>query len=1210
MEKDLLDISGEDAEDYWLLKNTPNKEVKPSFSGGKSGKGKSYFDSSPLQIPRSNRNVSAARPPFSPIGRVTSSNNMEQASQSIDTGTVGKENSSGSKVEQLKLSVERQQMKKKKKNAGFNMRKSLAWDRAFSTEEGVLDPSELSKISGGDLLPAIQEDFRESESASKCSSVSLGLRALEENLFSDLPSSCKRRGKKTAIGTVPKYTTPLKAKSSLVEKHVTPAKSLSSGSKRSGCPRPPPSSSYPFLAYSTGRELGIPKVSTTKLDPATVASNMKRTVQSPGKPKISQPTMSKNSQRSLGSVSFSKSNSSTYSKPKSSLASKSSIPKPSLKQARRNVIIKTLDVPSVSSLQHSVAGKPNDSPVATSDVDMLGHASNFRDSTLAQSSCSRVGNTQSAVSRLGKPSGLRLPSPSIGYFSKSDSQPSQSAEDTHSQLPTSDPHFSLIPTFKKPQYCEKVTTKSATGKISSLGSATRLSGLSIVPKPSQERVKVDLKRTREIESKVSSCSSSSQINDTGKLVLDDVVICRSEKISAAKCEDFESSRELPPSVCKNDVQDGNMSGDNGNEKSKSCCSVEGPLFQGTTDSPVQDPSGNELTLSQLQESSQRGEEICTTKKVIGDIDTLYINGKTFNECVHPGDEEESRHVLTEEKAVIIVNHSTENVAKQPEALDSFTAESGFLRDFASRNSDVGDLSSSGPAEAPDSVQSSCDHLEENAVSSSYMYGHNMACDGEALLEPNRIEVSDSTETNCEAGLTGPFQEQHFLCQLVHRGKEGSHDIDVLSRNERADTDDGSDMQKASFTGSPNIEQNLEEAKLLMPSSVEVKMEDKPVESSHEPFSEKITSGEQMQYNCSSVANTFEVKASHAMNPADQLRISDGCCPAKDVSASVFSCSNDELEDTSELEDMDLVTESDCSDEEPEDNLKLKEVVLVTESELISDHNEFYAKVTLNQEYPKVDALHTASDQCGKTKTLLRESIGSPASIFGDPGSLNEDKSLSQISADMSKENPNSGSIEYNYVEKAEIQTDAGKHSNAQVTDREIGSNEEEKVQVIRIPSEALASVSREQESGTLIPNNEASSVNVLSNDTLTPQSNGAWAPQSNGAHASENSENWTCSSESKDKTILMGAKLEKKPDPLIIKPLNAIPFSDEWLAAIEAAGEGILTLKSGRVQHSPTEKVASELGPWSPVKKKNNQGVGPFDCTKYTNKGLPPASLD
>lgn len=60
---------------------------------------------------------------------------MEQPCASVDTDSVGKENS---KVELPKLSVERQQMKKKKKNAGFNLRKSLAWDRAFSTEEGDL----------------------------------------------------------------------------------------------------------------------------------------------------------------------------------------------------------------------------------------------------------------------------------------------------------------------------------------------------------------------------------------------------------------------------------------------------------------------------------------------------------------------------------------------------------------------------------------------------------------------------------------------------------------------------------------------------------------------------------------------------------------------------------------------------------------------------------------------------------------------------------------------------------------------------------------------------------------------------------------------------------------------------------------------------------------------------------------------------------------
>lgn len=64
---------------------------------------------------------------------------------------------------------------------------------------------------------------------------------------------------------------------------------------------------------------------------------------------------------------------------------------------------------------------------------------------------------------------------------------------------------------------------------------------------------------------------------------------------------------------------------------------------------------------------------------------------------------------------------------------------------------------------------------------------------------------------------------------------------------------------------------------------------------------------------------------------------------------------------------------------------------------------------------------------------------------------------------------------------------------------------------------------------------------------------------------------------------------------------NVIPFSDEWLAAIEAAGEEILTMKTGAVQNSPPDKSIPEPGPWSPVKKKSNQLIGPYDCTKYRN---------
>lgn len=63
-----------------------------------------------------------------------------------------------------------------------------------------------------------------------------------------------------------------------------------------------------------------------------------------------------------------------------------------------------------------------------------------------------------------------------------------------------------------------------------------------------------------------------------------------------------------------------------------------------------------------------------------------------------------------------------------------------------------------------------------------------------------------------------------------------------------------------------------------------------------------------------------------------------------------------------------------------------------------------------------------------------------------------------------------------------------------------------------------------------------------------------------------------------------------------------VPFSEEWLAAMEACGEEVLEQKSGAVQNSPTDKTTPEPSPWSPVKRKA-QDVGPFDCTKYS-KGV------
>lgn len=67
------------------------------------------------------------------MGKPSSSSHKDSRTDSIN-----KENVNMNKSEVPKLNVEPQQMKRKKKGGGYNLRKSLAWDRAFFTEEGFL----------------------------------------------------------------------------------------------------------------------------------------------------------------------------------------------------------------------------------------------------------------------------------------------------------------------------------------------------------------------------------------------------------------------------------------------------------------------------------------------------------------------------------------------------------------------------------------------------------------------------------------------------------------------------------------------------------------------------------------------------------------------------------------------------------------------------------------------------------------------------------------------------------------------------------------------------------------------------------------------------------------------------------------------------------------------------------------------------------------
>ncbi|KAJ0978204.1 hypothetical protein J5N97_013678 [Dioscorea zingiberensis] len=77
-----------------------------------------------------------------------------------------------------------------------NLRKSLAWDNAFFTSEGVLNHEELEivnstfKKTGPETLPSIQEDIRKStESSTMTDSDAWELENLEEDLFENLRAS-------------------------------------------------------------------------------------------------------------------------------------------------------------------------------------------------------------------------------------------------------------------------------------------------------------------------------------------------------------------------------------------------------------------------------------------------------------------------------------------------------------------------------------------------------------------------------------------------------------------------------------------------------------------------------------------------------------------------------------------------------------------------------------------------------------------------------------------------------------------------------------------------------------------------------------------------------------------------------------------------------------------------------------------------------------
>ncbi|KAI3852125.1 hypothetical protein MKW98_020124, partial [Papaver atlanticum] len=159
------------------------------------------FSCSPLQLDRSTNNPvyhSRFQPPvvMKDKGESSTTTAAVNCSSPAMLKSNDKENLNDQNLSLRSPCEDPQQTKRRKKRGGYNLRKSLAWNKAFFTDEGVLDPSELSRLSKPSsrllssplLLSSVAEEGGSSfRKGAKVRGPGLDLNSVRGNLFSGSP---------------------------------------------------------------------------------------------------------------------------------------------------------------------------------------------------------------------------------------------------------------------------------------------------------------------------------------------------------------------------------------------------------------------------------------------------------------------------------------------------------------------------------------------------------------------------------------------------------------------------------------------------------------------------------------------------------------------------------------------------------------------------------------------------------------------------------------------------------------------------------------------------------------------------------------------------------------------------------------------------------------------------------------------------------------
>ncbi|KAL4560547.1 hypothetical protein LXL04_032700 [Taraxacum kok-saghyz] len=353
--------------------------------------------------------------------------------------------------EEMPKLIETPEPEMPKKNSKFNLRKSLAWDSAFFTCDGVLDADELSNmIEKGEKgmknqLPGIEEEvYRSMESISTLESDNLTLECLEAELFEDIRASIQKSNNKSSIKMQSgKKDSQTKVSSSSKKLDLDSGKrpasriNVNNNSNTSSIPKPkiiskvgPTSTLTKRASLSTNqakKDQDIAKqAQVTQKGTQTVKTTTGVMKPRRGVPKPSLTSKSSSSSSSLYTNSSSSSGNDSRKKIDSKNGNNKVTAGPIPKTPSRMMNTKNKAPPVKSRLSsNSIVSNPNlsasISPASSIDLSSESSSSTSMNRRSIESIDSSFGIHPSQTASLSRPpsfqpTGLRMPSPKIGFF--------------------------------------------------------------------------------------------------------------------------------------------------------------------------------------------------------------------------------------------------------------------------------------------------------------------------------------------------------------------------------------------------------------------------------------------------------------------------------------------------------------------------------------------------------------------------------------------------------------------------------------------------------------------------------------------------------------------------------------------------------------------------------------------------------------------------